>query len=222
MEFQSAHERWIAEHSERRTGNRLRMLEERHRYLEKALVEKVWWPAFGTLEGAHPEYEVFDYDGGRRYIDLAYKPTTLRIAVEADGREKYAAMLERGEHTKNGMRDLHLTADRWLILHLSHDAIHFHSRELQQLLQQIVWGREGRWAAGTELSLLAREAVRYGQMRGGAMVSHEFGAVVGVSRNTVYKVMSELERAGLIVSAVRGATKVYRYELTQKGRDLIV
>ncbi|MCI3921299.1 hypothetical protein MO973_24335 [Paenibacillus sp. TRM 82003] len=206
----------------RSQGHRLRMLEERHGYLEKALVEKVWWPAFGTLEGLHPEYEVLDYDGGRRYIDLAYKPETLRIGSEADGREKYASMLERGEHTKNGLRDLHLTADRWTVLHVTYDMIHFHAREVQQLLQQIVWGREARIAAGAPLSLLAREALRYGQMRGGIIEPYAFCEVAKVTRNTVYKIMKELRQGGWVVPSVREAKRVYRYEVTQKGRDLIL
>ena len=49
-----------------------RRLEENHGYGEKQLIKEIWWPAFGNLDNLHPEYEVHDYEGGYRYLDLAF------------------------------------------------------------------------------------------------------------------------------------------------------
>jgi hypothetical protein len=67
--------------------------EEKHRrrreILEKGLghgtiefLRKVWFPAVGTFDDLHPEWEVRDFNGSYRYLDLAYMPGDARGGIE--------------------------------------------------------------------------------------------------------------------------------------------
>lgn len=41
-----------------------------------------WRPSFQTFDHLHPEYEVFDYKDGYRYIDFTYILPYVRLAIE--------------------------------------------------------------------------------------------------------------------------------------------
>ncbi|TLS53594.1 DNA-binding response regulator [Paenibacillus antri] len=217
--FAEAHGRWLEQHKQSREGERLRRLVDGHAYLEKAFLEKVWWPAFGTLDDLHPEYEVSDYNDGRRYIDHAYKPNGLRLALEADGFNPHIRDIERWDHADNVLRDLHLTADGWTVLHFSSDVIKYRSRQAQQLLRQIVWGREGR-SSGEELSLEAREVLRFLKRQGGVAAPKDIIAHLGKSPNTVRKAVHELAERSLIRPVNPHAKVARAYEVTQRGRGI--
>ncbi|HZG78872.1 MAG TPA: DNA-binding response regulator [Paenibacillus sp.] len=216
--FAEAHARWLERHKQSREGERLRRLVDGHAYLEKAFLEKVWWPAFGTLDDLHPEYEVRDYNDGRRYIDHAYMPHGLRLALEADGFNPHVRDIDRWDHADNVLRDLHLSADGWTVLHFSSDVIKYRSRQAQQLLRQIVWGREIR-AGADELSLEAREALRFLKRNGGSAPPNEIAAHLGKCNRTVRKAMLELTRINLVLPAGPEAKRVRRYRLTKAGQE---
>ncbi|WP_309120427.1 DNA-binding response regulator [Paenibacillus sp.] len=215
--FIEAHRLWLERHKQSRNGDRLRRLEDGHSYLEKALLEKVWWPAFGTLDDLHPEYEVRDYNDGRRYIDHAYKPQGIRLALEADGFNPHIRDIERWDHADNVLRDLHLTADGWTVLHFSSDVIKYRSRQAQQLLRQIVWGQEGRWQA-EDLSLEAKEVLRFIKRQGGVAAPKDIIAHLGKSPNTVRRAIHELTTRSLIRPVNPHAKVTRAYEVTQLGR----
>lgn len=71
MEFEEAYNEFISEHASRRKGERLRRLTEGHAHGEKMFLERVWWPAFGHFQQLHPEYEVYDFRDGSRFLDFA-------------------------------------------------------------------------------------------------------------------------------------------------------
>jgi len=54
--FADAYQAFLEYHLARRSGERLRRLREGHGHAEKAFLELVWWPAFRTFRGLHPEY----------------------------------------------------------------------------------------------------------------------------------------------------------------------
>ncbi|WP_274364152.1 DNA-binding response regulator [Paenibacillus thermotolerans] len=221
-EFEKAHAEWLESHLRRRTGERLERLKKGHGYLEKLLLEKVWWPAFGNFDHLHPEYEVRDYNDGRRYLDLAYKPLLTRIALEGDGFNPHVRDIDRWKYADNLLRDAHLTADRWTVVHFSSDIIKYRPREAQQLLRQIVWGRDGK-TVGPVLSLKGKEMLRYARMKGKPFSPIEMAAYLEVSRNTMKKIIIELLQHILIKPLDgTGKLRVRYYELTQAGREMIL
>jgi hypothetical protein len=219
--FEETHRLWLEDHKRRRKGDRLRRLEVGHAYLEKAFLMHVWWPAFGTLEDVHPEYEVRDYNDGRRYIDHVYKPKGLRLAMEADGFDAHVRSIDRWAYADNLLRDVHLVADGWTVLHFSSDIIKHRSRQAQQLLRQIVWGREGR-LKGETLSIEGREVIRFAKMRGGPVTPKEIGVCLDRSKNTVSKVVRELMSKRILQPVDATKLRYRAYELTPAGRDALL
>jgi len=219
--FEQAHKAWLDYHLNARKGERLRRLESGHGYLEKEFLEKVWWPAFGTLDDLHPQYEVPDYNDGKKYLDQAYKPKSIRLGLEADGFFPHIRNIDRWDHADNVLRDLHLFADAWTMLHFSADVIKYRSRQAQQLLRQIVWAREGRGAWGAA-SLEAKELLRIVRKNDGTIGLKEAIELLGKSPNTVRKSFRELLDRKLLRPTMPGAKRIRGYEMTQAGRDIIL
>jgi hypothetical protein len=72
LRFEEEYEKFVHYHLKQRKGERMRRLKEGHGYAEKLFAERVWWPAFEKFRDLHPEYEVFDFKDGHRYLDYAF------------------------------------------------------------------------------------------------------------------------------------------------------
>lgn len=95
MAFAQVYDEFLAFHLKRRRGERRRRLREGHGHAEKQFLEKVWWPAFQSFRGLHPEYEVIDFNGQRRYLDFAYLSADVKLALEIDGYGPHVTELSR-------------------------------------------------------------------------------------------------------------------------------
>jgi hypothetical protein len=171
------------------------------------------------LDDLYPEYEVRDYNDGRRFIDHAYKPDGIRLALEADGFNPHIRDIDRWDHADNMLRDKHLLADGWTVIHYSSDVIRYRSRQAQQLLRQIVWGREGR-TQGEELTIAEREAIRYGKRKGGSVSPSEVGAYLGRTRGIAANILQGLVRKQIYRPVNPESKQVRSYVLTARGRDI--
>lgn len=134
--FEDAHAKLLERHSTRRQGERLRRLREGHGYGEKLFLENVWWPAVGSFDDLHPEFEVNDYLDGKRYLDFAVIRGGVRMAIEIDGFGPHAAKLDRKQFATGLMRQNHLVMDGWKVIRLSVDDLESRPRMCQQLIQQ--------------------------------------------------------------------------------------
>lgn len=136
--FQTAYDAWIQTHLNARQGERLRRLQEGHLHAEKEMLRTIWWPAFRHLDHLHPEYEVTDFKGGRRFIDLAYIRSSVRIAIEVDGYGPHVRDLSRRQFCDQWVRQMHLLNDGWIVVRIGYDDVEERPRLWQQLLQQMV------------------------------------------------------------------------------------
>lgn len=161
MIFGEVHERWIREHQKRRSGERLRRLNEGHAYAEKWFAETVWWPAFGSFDQLHPEYEVFDFKDGSRFLDFAYIQGGVRICIEIDGFGPHRRDIDRRQFSDELTRQNHLVVDGWIVIRFSYDDVKEKPRHCQQLLLQLMGRLVGdQRKTGADLTLLEKEAVR--------------------------------------------------------------
>ncbi|WP_199615433.1 helix-turn-helix domain-containing protein [Paenibacillus alkalitolerans] len=220
-QFEKAHKEWLESHKRRRTGDRLKRLEEGHDYLEKLFLKNIWWPAFTSFDDLHPEYEVRDYNDGKRYLDHAYKPLSTKLVLEADGFNPHIRDVDRWVHADNLLRDSHLIADGWTVVHYSSDVIKYRPRQAQQLLRQIVWGREGKHE-GAKLSLKEKELLRFARMKGAPIAPVEISAYLDVSKNTTVRILKELLDKQLVKPVDAGKLRIRYYELTRMGREIIL
>ncbi|WP_256717849.1 hypothetical protein [Paenibacillus odorifer] len=72
MNYEQAHEKFIAHHLANRTGERRGRLERGHGHAEKLFLQNVWWPLRGDFNDLHPEYEVLDLQRRAYFADFAF------------------------------------------------------------------------------------------------------------------------------------------------------
>lgn len=125
MGFKEAYDDFLKCHvQKKRKGERLRRLQEGHGHAEKLFfIEGVWWPSFGHFNHLHPEYEVFDFKDGFRYLDFAYIRPSFRVAMEIDGFGPHMRNSNRWQFSDQWQRQNHLVIDGWHILRFSHDDV---------------------------------------------------------------------------------------------------
>jgi very-short-patch-repair endonuclease len=138
LTYEEEYEKFVHYHLKQRKGERLRRLKEGHGYAEKLFAERVCWPAFGQFRELHPEYEVFDFKDGHRYLDYAFIRPHLRLAIEIDGYGPHWRNQSRWQFSDQWQRQNHLIIDGWLVLRFTYDDICDKPRLCQQILQQFM------------------------------------------------------------------------------------
>ncbi|MFC3799759.1 hypothetical protein [Cohnella sp. GCM10012308] len=88
-QFEKAFASWWATTLRAAKGARLLRLKSGLTYASMYFLRFTWFPAFGSLKGLIPEYEVEDYKDGFRYIDFVYFTNAYRVAIEVDGRASH-------------------------------------------------------------------------------------------------------------------------------------
>ncbi|MEQ4484399.1 hypothetical protein [Cohnella silvisoli] len=134
MDFNTAYEAFLEKHRKARKGERLRRLIEGHGFLEKLILENVWWPAIGHFDHLHPEYEVSDFRDGTRFLDYAFLPGVVRLNIEGDGLETHARKISLAGFDDDRIRQNHLILDGWKVLRFTHNRVKERPRLCQQML----------------------------------------------------------------------------------------
>ncbi|MCI3920354.1 hypothetical protein MO973_08915 [Paenibacillus sp. TRM 82003] len=142
-DFEKAYAVWFERHLNESTGERRAKLEKRLRNEresgedspEKMMLRKLWWPLFGILENLHPEYEVKDFEGKDRFLDLAYIQYPLLIDLEGDGYGPHLKNISRYQFADERRRDSALIILGWEVIRFSYDDIRERPLECQQLLK---------------------------------------------------------------------------------------
>ncbi len=139
--LETAYQLWLEQHIRARKGERKRRLLNGLGHIEKLFITLVWWPAFGSLEHLYPEYEVYDFKDGSRFLDFAYLQHGLFICIEIDPYGTHYSKISRWQYDDNLNRHNDLMIDGWKILRFSRDQVADHPRHCQQKLQQAF----GKW-----------------------------------------------------------------------------
>ncbi|TLS53030.1 DNA-binding response regulator [Paenibacillus antri] len=105
--FDSAHEAWFDAALRGLTRKARESLERGHGHGERRFLRDVWWPAVGSFEHLHPQYEVRDFEGNAIRIDFAYLRPPFRICIEVEENPCRSASEPRAER---------LAADYWIVL----------------------------------------------------------------------------------------------------------
>lgn len=94
--FEAAHERYIQQHLEARSGERRGRLERGHQYAEKLFLRTIWWPLLGRFDDLHPEYEVQDWNRRSQFLDFVFLPRAEpRFFSDRHGLENAAFLFRR-------------------------------------------------------------------------------------------------------------------------------
>lgn len=175
-----------------------------------------WFPAFGSLKGLIPEFEVKEYKDGFRYIDFAFLTNAYRMAIELDGRASHRLNATPSEYEDELMRQNHLVIDGWSVIRLAFLSIRDKPRQCQQVLQQML-GKSGVVdGERLELTITERRMLEYAARSSEPLEPFELRSVLGLHRNTISKYVASLVSKGLIVPMCEDHKHKYRYLLSTK------
>lgn len=138
MNFEEAHQAFIAHHASRRTGERKGRLLRGHNYAEKLLLQNVWWPLFGSFDYLHPEYEIYDWNRKSQFLDFAFLPPFGRFGLECDGFQSHVKDMDREKFSYSLNRDTFLTGMGWRIIHFSFDDVQYRPEVCRMLLKLVI------------------------------------------------------------------------------------
>lgn len=217
MDFEHAHSVFISHHLSRRRGERARRLKTGHGHAEREFLKRIWWPAFRSFENLHPEYEIIDFDGRRRFLDFAYLHGQIKLAIEIDGFGTHAADIDRWQFINHLRRQNHLVLDGWSVLRFSYDEVKDEPRYCQRALQQF-FGRTRALDPVDDLTLQERAVVQLALRNTASLTPKQIGDYLGVGRKATYTILKRLvEKEWLEPSG--GQMRIRSYRLHPRRRQ---
>lgn len=218
IEFELAHDGFIAYHASTRKGDSLRRLLEGHSHAEKLFLLQVWWPAFKHFNDLHPEYEVKDFRDGTRFIDFAFIKHTLKLAIEIDGFSTHASQISRTQFSDQLLRQNHLIIDGWRILRFSYDDIKDRPRMCQQVLQQFM----GRYFGMTSslnipMNYMEKEILRYALNLETFLTIQDVCQVLSVKDQKARQLLKIMLEKKILESVGKGTQRIKYYRPTAEA-----
>lgn len=203
--FEEAYARMMEKAVAESRGERKRRLLEQHGHAEKMLAARVWWPAIGSLEHLHPEWEVRDMRGGVNFADYGYVPArSFALLLECDGFGPHWRDISRWQFDRDLERQNLLWIDDWRMLRFSYDAIMDKAERCRQtlLLALAKWGQKykGRDEA-VPLNVYERAILHFFQSFSGDWASPALLCKeLSVSFNTLSPHLQSLVEKGIVHS----------------------
>ncbi|TJY40826.1 DNA-binding response regulator [Cohnella pontilimi] len=217
VRFEKEHREWLEKELKSLKGEARRRFLKAHGHAEKAFAERVWFPAFGHFEYLHPEYEVWDYFGGRRYLDFAYIRAGLFIAIEVDPFGTHYEKLDKRQFSDQWVRQMHLFNDSWQFIRLSYYDVMERPRIWQQLLQQMV-GRLFGDNQTYELNAFERDIYRKALMLNRPIKLPDIQQLLDCVYVTARKHVTSLENKGWLVPEGKGEERTHSWTVDPTRR----
>lgn len=208
-DFSTAYADFLRYHASRRSGERLRRLQEGHGHGERLFLQNVWWPAFEHFENLHPEYEVADFRDGHRFLDFAFIHPVVRLAIEVDGYGPHVTQLSRRQFEDQLVRQNHLVIDGWDVMRFPVDMVERAPRQCQQMVQQLMGRRLGNPGSG-ELSVYGEAVVRLAQTASRPITPKQVQALLGICSHNARELLHSLVGKGWLKPA-SGKQRVRSY-----------
>jgi len=218
MRFEEEYLKFIEAHRTRRTGERLRRLQEGHLHAEQLFLEKVWWPLFYHFKCLHPEYEVNDFKDGKRYLDFAYIRSNVRVCFEIDGYGPHLRNISRWQFADQLARQNQLVLDGWTIIRFSVDQVADRPRQCQQVTQQVIGKLLGEELEHLPLSYREKEIIRFAIRKDKPITPADICKLLNQCDNTVRKLLNELVKKGKLIP-VAGKQRIRSYQLNEGVRS---
>ncbi|MCQ4087464.1 transcriptional regulator [Saccharibacillus sp. JS10] len=160
--FEKMYEKWLEKQIVEEENARRRELLQRglgHGTVE--FLKQIWVPTIGNLDDLYAEWEIRDYHGGTRYIDLAYRLGGAKGAVEIQGYASHARDLDTRRFKDLCWRHSLLGLDGWTLLPIAYLSIREEPEKCRQLILAFVGRFLSFHSTLDDLSWLEEEALRY-------------------------------------------------------------
>lgn len=205
-------------HIKARRGERQRRISAGRAHAEKLFAETVWFPAAGSFEFLHPEYEVSDFKDGTRYLDFAYVRAGIKVCIEIDGFSSHGRDADRVKFSDDRTRQNHLVIDGWTVLRFSYDDIKEKPRQCQQIILLLLGKLLGNWPGpDAELSYIEKEAVRFAALNKGLLIPGKLCVHLRMGRRRTMKLIGDLVDKDWLAPAT-GTSRIRSYRLKEGRR----
>lgn len=216
--FEEAHASFMNEHLSRRTGERKGRLLRGHNYAEKLLLEKVWWPVFGSFDHLHPEYEVHDWNRKSQFLDFAFLPPFGKFGLECDGFQSHVRDMDRDRFSYALNRDAFLTGMGWKMIHFSFDDVLQKPEICRMLLQLVIGPYFIRSSQHLSIHVVEKEILRLAWSQGSRIRPKDVTDLLDIDFRTSRKWLHALVGQGLLRPICNGEAKAIRsYELQESA-----
>ncbi|MBB6692248.1 transcriptional regulator [Cohnella xylanilytica] len=196
--FEEKYEEWMRANVSSETNPR------RRERLEKGLshgsvefLRSIWFPAAGSFDHLHPEWEVRDLNGGYRYIDLAYRPGGAMGGIEIQDYGSHARDLDTRRFKDLCWRHGLLALDGWTLLPIAYPSI----KEEPQRCKQLVLAFIGKFVATdvpVALDWLEAETVHYARRLLRPFSPSELAGHLRITANHARRLLNRLVEMGIL------------------------
>lgn len=175
------------------------------------------WPALGSLEHLHPEYEALHFNGRKYYLDIALVHWPLMVNFEADDFSSHLTGMDRGKFCSEKRRDMQLQLAGWRIVRIPYDDIMDQPVQWRQAVKELIRLWSGEIRSTEALSVRERDIESVVRMRGRVSVG-EVCERLDICERTARHYLKQLQRKGVIVPDIAGRERVHYYKLNQSRR----
>lgn len=218
--FETRYETWMNEQRKTRKGESLRRLIEGHGHNEKLFAEEIWYPAVGSFEYLHAEYEVRSHWGGSFFLDYGYVRRPYLLEWEIDDFSSHAKNMTRKDFMYERLRQNQLVFDDWKVFRIPLDMIKERPEQCRQFVLQVIGKFYGNAEqARSDLSLKHREIMRLALRLQRPFAPIEVCVQLGICNRSARELLQQLVRLELLEGA-GGHERVRSYRLTSRGAHL--
>ncbi|MCI3922604.1 transcriptional regulator [Paenibacillus sp. TRM 82003] len=196
-----------------RNPRRIEKLKQGLGYGTMMFLKKIWFPVVGNFDHLYAEWEVRDFHGGYRYIDLAYLPGGAKGALEIQGFGPHARDLDVRRFKDLCRRHCLLALDGWIFLPIAFPSIQEEPKQTQQLILSFI-GKFVSTDVCAGLSSAEAETLRFARRLLRPFTPKELAEHLCVSARHARRLLHRLVELQLL-HAVSGQDRVRTYRLAE-------
>jgi hypothetical protein len=211
--FEKKYEEWMLKNIlEEKSPRRRELLKKGLGHGTEEFLRSCWYPTVGNFDDLYPEWEVRDFDGGLRYLDLAYMPAGAKGCIEIQGYRSHARDVDATRFKDLCMKQALLVLDDWVFLPIAYLSI----KEDLEICKQLVLAFIGKFLSTTITSNLGwaeAETLRYARRLLRPFAAGELADHIGFSERQTRRILHELVDKSLLIVA-SGNQRYRTYILT--------
>lgn len=210
--FKKDYELWMHKQIEQENNHRRReILEKGLSHGSVEMLRAIWYPVVGNFDHLYPEWEVRDFNGGVRYLDLAFLPGNMKGDIEIQDYRTHARDLDSRRFKDLCRRQSLLSLDDWIFLPIAYLSI----REEPEFCKQLILSFIGKFLSfdtDPRLNCLEAETVRYARRILRPFTPYELATHLRVTDRYTRNVLHRLVEENHIV-VVSGNVRYRTYQL---------
>lgn len=215
--FETRMNQWLNDQlAAEKNPRRREMLQKEIGHGTKEFLRKVWYPAIGNFNHLYAEWEVRDYGGRYRYLDLAYMPSGAKGCIEVHGYRSHARDIEAWRFRDLCKKQAYLVLDDWLFLPVAYLSIEEEPEVIQQMALSFV-GKFVSLQASPSLSWIDEEALRFARRVIRPFRSEELALHLNRSDRQARRILDKLVKMEVLLIH-NGQQRYCTYQLVKNDR----